>query len=67
MGKKTGQGAVKFKFYDKLDDILGEKPTMACTHAIDTSDLDDTSNSTNASTNDTNNSTNASTSSSSKF
>lgn len=48
--KTTGRGAIRFQFYDKMDEILGEKPTMSCTHTIDSSSLDNTSDSINSST-----------------
>ncbi|KAK9752651.1 Myb/SANT-like DNA-binding domain [Popillia japonica] len=37
--KSTGRGAIRFQFYNKLDEILGDKLAMTCKHATDTTNF----------------------------
>lgn len=34
---KTGRGASRFHFYEQIDELLGEKPTNKCLHALESS------------------------------
>ncbi|XP_066602476.1 uncharacterized protein [Prorops nasuta] len=36
---RTGRGPVKFVFYNRLDELLGDSPTNACQHSIDVNDI----------------------------
>lgn len=34
---KTGMGPTKFNVFEKMDDILGKKPTNNCAHTVESS------------------------------
>ncbi|XP_029667831.1 uncharacterized protein LOC115238285 [Formica exsecta] len=36
---KTGRGPVKFTFYNRLDELLGDSPSSASTHSLDVDEL----------------------------
>jgi hypothetical protein len=37
---RTGRGPSRFHFFDKMDDLLGEKPSNKCSHSLESSSLD---------------------------
>lgn len=36
--KSTGRGASRFHFFNLIDEIVGDKPAMSCTHTYSTTD-----------------------------
>lgn len=37
---RTGQGPARFLFFDKIEDILGHKPSNKCSHSVNSMDIE---------------------------